>query len=88
MTKSILKKGMKMLTVNIHDAKTQFSKLVKRACNGEKIIIAKAGVPVIELVPVISKQKERVPGTARNKIIIHSNFDNPLPKSFMKEFEE
>ena len=36
--------------VNIHEAKTHFSKLVARAAAGEEIVIAKAGVPVAKLV--------------------------------------
>ena len=35
-----------MITVNIHEAKTQLSKLLRRVMNGEQIIIAKAGRPV------------------------------------------
>lgn len=39
-------------TVNIHDAKTHFSRLVERAANGETVIIAKAGKPVARLMPL------------------------------------
>ncbi len=39
-------------TVNIHDAKTQLSRLVARAERGERIVIARAGKPVAELRPV------------------------------------
>lgn len=38
-------------TVNIHEAKTQFSRLVERAANGETVIIAKSGKPMAKLVP-------------------------------------
>lgn len=75
------------MTVNIHEAKTHFSKLIKRACQGEDIIISKAGVPVVRLVPVIEKSSERVSGTAKGKISISKNFDEPLPESIIKEFE-
>lgn len=40
-----------MNVVNIHDAKTNFSKLVKRASAGERIIIGKAGKPIARLEP-------------------------------------
>ena len=41
-----------MLTVNIHDAKTQLSRLVERAANGEPFMIAKAGTPLVKVVPL------------------------------------
>ena len=40
-----------MNVINVHDAKTNFSKLLTRAANGERIIIAKAGKPVARLEP-------------------------------------
>ena len=51
-----------MLTVNIHQAKTQFSRLVDLAANGEEIIIAKSGKPVARLVPYTPKGAVRRPG--------------------------
>jgi prevent-host-death family protein len=41
-----------MLTVNIHDAKTQLSRLVEQAARGESFIIAKAGKPKVKVVPL------------------------------------
>lgn len=41
-----------MQTINIHEAKTQLSRLVDRAARGESIIIAKAGHPMVKLVPL------------------------------------
>ena len=41
-----------MLTVNIHDAKTRLSKLVEQAAQGESFIIAKAGKPMVMVVPL------------------------------------
>ena len=49
-----------MITVNIHDAKTQLSKLVDRAAQGESFIIAKAGKPMVKVVPLSGIE----PGTA------------------------
>jgi len=70
-------------TVNVHEAKTHFSKLLARVEAGERIIIAKAGRPVAELSPVKGRPPDRVPGIDRGKIVIHDDFDDPLP-----EFEE
>jgi prevent-host-death family protein len=45
-----------MSTVNIYEAKTQLSRLVDRAAAGEEIVIARAGKPLVRLVPVETKQ--------------------------------
>ena len=52
-----------MTKVNIHQAKTQFSRLVDLAAGGEEIIIAKAGKPVARLVPYQPKGVVRRPGS-------------------------
>ena len=41
-----------MLTVNIHEAKTHLSRLLERAAKGEPFIIAKAGKPLVKVVPL------------------------------------
>jgi prevent-host-death family protein len=76
-----------MTRVNIHQAKTQFSRLVDLAAGGEEIIIAKAGKPVARLVPYVIKRAVRRPGTMRGKIRIKTNFDAPLPKELLDSFE-
>ena len=43
-------------TINIHEAKTHFSKLIKRAHDGEEIILAKSGKPYARLLPLKEKQ--------------------------------
>jgi prevent-host-death family protein len=73
--------------VNIHQAKTQFSRLVERAAGGEEIIIAKSGKPVARLVPYAAKGAARKPGTLRGRIRIKKNFDAPLPKEILASFE-
>ena len=62
--------------VNIHEAKTHFSQLVKRAHNGEEIIVAKAGKPYAKLVP-LEEKKERVPGLIKGRMT--DAFFEPLP---------
>ena len=66
--------------INIHEAKTQLSKLVQRVMNGERIIIAKAGKPVAVLSPYEETPKERVPGNDAGKVVIGTDFDDPLPE--------
>jgi len=70
-------------TVNIHEAKTNFSKLLQRVLNGEEVIIARAGKPVAVLSPVASPLTRRIPGNDAGKVIITPAFDEPLP-----EFDE
>ena len=76
-----------MSTVNIHQAKTQFSKLVDAAMRGEETIIAKAGKPAAKLVPVKSAKAARKPGFLKGKIRIASDFDAPLPDDLLDAFE-
>lgn len=63
-------------TVNIHAAKTNFSKLLAKVSAGEEIIIAKAGKPVALLSPIKPQAaKKRVPGIDKGKIWIADDFD-------------
>ncbi|MDH7578288.1 MAG: type II toxin-antitoxin system Phd/YefM family antitoxin [Bacillota bacterium] len=73
--------------VNIHEAKTHFSKLLARVREGEEIIIAKAGKPVARLVPLKEQPVKRVPGSAKGKITLAPDFDAPLPESVVELFE-
>ena len=76
-----------MTQVNVHDAKTRLSELLGRVEGGEEITIAKAGRPVARLVPVRDSTGERVPGSAKGKVAIRKDFDEPLPEPLLKEFE-
>lgn len=67
-------------TVNIHEAKTHLSRLLERVRNGEEITIAKAGKPVAKLTAITTPPKRRVPGMDKGKVIIHPNFDDPMPE--------
>lgn len=67
-------------TVNIHEAKTHLSRLIKRVMSGESIIIAKAGKPVAILSPYAAIPDRRVPGADAGKVVIAANFDEPLPE--------
>lgn len=69
-------------TVNVHEAKTTFSKLLERVRRGEEVIVAKAGKPVARLVPFESARPERRPGSARGIIEISPDFTLPFPRTF------
>ena len=77
-----------MITVNIHEAKTHLSRLLRRVAAGEEIVIAKAGRPLARLIPIDRPPDERVPGTARDRIIVHADFDAPLPDDVLESFEQ
>jgi len=76
-----------MTTVNIHDAKTHFSKLIARVQQGEEVVISKAGKPVAKLVPEGNAVKPRKPGSARGQFHVHDDFDAPLPDDLLATFE-
>ena len=71
--------------INIHPAKTQLSKLLKRAHEGEEIVLVKAGKPYARLVP-LEKPGPRVPGIARGRI--YKAFFEPLPDSELKAWNQ
>jgi prevent-host-death family protein len=75
-------------TVNIHEAKTHLSRLLERVAAGEEVVIAKAGKPVARL--TASQPKPRRPrlGAARGKVWVSPDFDAPLPKAMLEEFEK
>lgn len=75
------------VTVNVHEAKSQLSKLLVQVSNGEEVIIARAGKPVARLVPFHEKPPRRTPGSARGQVTIMPDFDAPLPAELLDAFE-
>jgi prevent-host-death family protein len=73
--------------VNIHEAKTHLSKLLQQVAMGEDIIIAKAGEPVARLIPYIKQVPRRIPGSAKGKIWISEDFNEPLPEEILDTFD-
>jgi len=67
-----------MAEVNIHDAKTHFSRLLRRVASGEEIVIARAGKPIARLVPIEPKPR-RVIGQDDGLFEVPDDFDAPLP---------
>jgi prevent-host-death family protein len=68
------------MEVNIHEAKTHFSRLLERVALGEEVVIAKAGKPVAKLVPLAKQPKRRVLGSAKGEFTVPDDFNDPLPK--------
>lgn len=63
------------MIVNMHEAKTQLSRLVERAAAGEDVIIGRAGRPVARLVAYVETPQERAPGRLRGRVQIADDFD-------------
>lgn len=74
-----------MQIINVHEAKTQFSRLLSRAHTGEEIIISKAGKPYAKLVPIAPVEK-RIPGIASGSVT--AAFFEPLPEQELAEWEK
>ncbi len=72
--------------VNIHEAKTHLSRLLKRVAAGEEIVISRAGKPVARLMP-LENTKARVLGRDRGSFAVPEDFDEPLPEEVLRAFE-
>ncbi len=76
-----------MKQVNIHEAKTELSKLIERVEAGEEIVIARAGKPAARLVPLRKLRRRRRLGLLDGKFQIPGDFNAPLPDSVIRAFE-
>jgi len=84
-----------MKTVNVHQAKTQLSRLLKRVEAGEEVVVARAGKPVAKLVP-LSKKKSREPGLWLRKYPhlipelekLGELIEQPLPADELAQWEQ
>ena len=74
-----------MRIVNVHEAKTHFSKLLSQVHAGEEIIIAKAGKPYAKLVP-LSPVTRRTPGIVKGAVT--DAFFEPLPEEELRAWEK
>jgi prevent-host-death family protein len=75
--------------VNVHDAKTHFSRLLERAHAGEEIVLAKAGRPYARLMPLAPTAPQRLPGRLKNHLgagVVDALLE-PLPKDELTAWE-
>lgn len=68
------------MKVNMHEAKSRLSELGQQVLAGERVIIARAGEPWLELVPYRPGQSGRRPGAFKDRIRLAEDFDAPLPE--------
>lgn len=77
------------MDVNIHDAKSQLSKLIERAIAGEDVVIAKRGKPVVRLVPIEQKSSaDSLFGSMKGEISYEDGWDAPLEEKDLYVFHE
>jgi prevent-host-death family protein len=79
-----------MRTYNIHDAKTHLSRLVEQAANGEPFVIAKAGKPMVKVIPLTAREPSEIKrfGFMAGQISVPADFDRMGEAEIMKMFEE
>ena len=75
-----------MLIVNVHEAKTQLSRLLARVEGGEEVVIARRGEPVARLV-ACKPRSRRQPDVLKGKVILPDNFFDPLPEEELEAWE-
>lgn len=76
-----------MRQINIHEAKTQLSKLIASVERGNEIVIARYGEPVARLVPFReAAAPPRTPGSAKGKFTVPPEFFEPLPSDLLEAF--
>ncbi len=76
-----------MLTVNVHEAKTQLSKLLEAVEAGAEVTIARAGRPVARLVALADNRPPRRLGGLVGRLNIPEDFDDPLPDEVLALFQ-
>ena len=74
--------------VNMHQAKTSLSRLVERALNGEDIVIARNGEPLVKLVPLPKAPEPRVPGKYKGQIWIAPDCFDPMSEEELDLWEK
>lgn len=75
-----------MAIYNMHEAKTQLSRLAERAARGEEIVIARNGQPLARLMRIDERRPRRL-GLWHGKVRIRADFDDPLPGELQSHFE-
>jgi prevent-host-death family protein len=61
---------------NIHDAKTNLSRIIERVEHGEEIVISRAGTPVAKVVPLTRRVDRRGRGSLRGQLVVASDWDS------------
>ncbi len=76
-----------MISVNLHEAKTQLSHLLDLTRDGEKIVVCKRNIPYVELTPVKKSKPKRTLGNPTYRFKVPASFFEPLPEDILAAFE-
>ena len=76
-----------MEIINIHEAKTNLSRIVETVFQGSEVILAKAGKPMAKIVPLQAKKGKIKFGVLKGKIRVADDFNAPLPANVLALFE-
>ncbi len=76
-----------MEIINIHEAKTHLSRIVETVFRGSEVILAKAGKPMVKIVPLQAQKREIKFGVLKGKIRVADDFDALLPDDVLALFE-
>jgi prevent-host-death family protein len=76
-----------MKIVNIYEAKTHLSRLLREVASGAEIVIAKDGHPLARLVPIEQAGGKREMGFAADRVTVADDFDAPLPSDLLDAFD-
>ncbi|MDO8329102.1 MAG: type II toxin-antitoxin system Phd/YefM family antitoxin [Fluviicoccus sp.] len=66
---------MSTIQVNMHEAKSRLSELAERVWAGDKVVIARAGKPYLDLLPHQAAPSPRQPGCLKGKLVVPEDFD-------------
>ena len=74
------------MEVNIHEAKTHLSRLLRHVAEGEEVVIARAGEPIARLVRIQSEKAVRPLGMDKGSVVVPDDFNDPLPPELLAQF--
>ena len=73
---------------NIHDAKTNLSRIIERVEHGEEIIISRAGRPVAKVIPLAGRVQRSARGSLRGRLVLAPDWDSDaVNESIATEFD-
>jgi prevent-host-death family protein len=76
-----------MIKMNIHEAKTNLSRLLTRVAAGEEVIISRSGKPIARIVPFLELKGKRPLGMDKGLYKVPEDFDESLPNDVLAAFE-
>ncbi|MBI2844781.1 MAG: type II toxin-antitoxin system Phd/YefM family antitoxin [Armatimonadetes bacterium] len=77
-----------MIVVSVQEAERDFARVLDHVLSGEEVVIASGSREVAIVSPAARPSGPRVPGTAKGRISISSDFDKPLPRDVLGDFEQ